>query len=160
MEQDKKKGKGRSTLSWVVEFAGIHRIHYIASILLAFGSVICGFVPYLYLGDMVKAPLQYRPERRYGADARPAFIASSILSVVLYDRADCRAGRADDQRAIKKTTAAPIGGRSLFGVIQENISNSPYRRTADSPSRSPRGGRLSARSWHHDPAYESAGRSG
>ncbi len=65
MEQDKKKGKGRSTLSWVVEFAGIHRIHYIASILLAFGSVICGFVPYLYLGDMVKALVEHTADESY-----------------------------------------------------------------------------------------------
>ena len=65
MEQDKKKGKGRSTLSWVVEFAGIHRIHYIASILLAFGSVICGFVPYLYLGDMVKALVEHTADEAY-----------------------------------------------------------------------------------------------
>ncbi|MBQ6661287.1 MAG: ABC transporter ATP-binding protein [Lachnospiraceae bacterium] len=65
MEQSKKDGKSRSTLSWVAEFAGIHRIHYLASIFLAFGSVVCGFVPYLYLGDMVKGLVEHTADESY-----------------------------------------------------------------------------------------------
>ncbi len=63
MSQQKKKE--RSTLSWVMEFAGIHRVHYIVSVIFAFGSVICGFVPYLYLGDMVKGLVNHSADEAY-----------------------------------------------------------------------------------------------
>ncbi len=63
MSQQKKKE--RSTLSWVMEFAGIHRVHYIVSVLFAFGSVICGFIPYLYLGDMVKGLVDHSADEAY-----------------------------------------------------------------------------------------------
>ena len=63
MSQQKKKE--RSTLSWVMEFAGIHRVHYIVSVIFAFGSVICGFVPYLYLGDMVKGLVDHSADEAY-----------------------------------------------------------------------------------------------
>ncbi len=59
------KEKKRSTLSWVLEFAGIHRIHYILSVIIAFGSVICGFIPYLYLGDMVKGLVNHSADEAY-----------------------------------------------------------------------------------------------
>ena len=63
MSQQKKKE--RSTLSWVMEFAGIHRVHYIVSVIFAFGSVICGFIPYLYLGDMVKGLVNHSADEAY-----------------------------------------------------------------------------------------------
>ena len=59
------KKKERSTLGWVMEFAGIHRIHYILSVVIAFGSVICGFVPYLYLGDMVKGLVSHTADEAF-----------------------------------------------------------------------------------------------
>ena len=51
METQQKK---RSTLSWVVEFAGQKRLNYILSILLATAKVLCGIVPYMYLADIVR----------------------------------------------------------------------------------------------------------
>ncbi len=59
------KKKERSTLSWVMEFAGIHKIHYILSVIIAFGSVICGFVPYLFLGDMVKGLINHTADETF-----------------------------------------------------------------------------------------------
>ena len=50
MSQTKKK---RSTLSWVVEFAGQKKINYILSVILAFGKVVCGILPYIYMADIV-----------------------------------------------------------------------------------------------------------
>ncbi|MBQ6106186.1 MAG: ABC transporter ATP-binding protein [Lachnospiraceae bacterium] len=64
MSQQTKK-KERSALSWVMEFAGIHKIHYILSVIIAFGSVICGFIPYLYLGDMVKGLVDHTADETF-----------------------------------------------------------------------------------------------
>jgi ATP-binding cassette subfamily B protein len=50
MSQTKKK---RSTLSWVAEFAGQKKINYILSVILAFGKVVCGILPYIYMADIV-----------------------------------------------------------------------------------------------------------
>ncbi|MCR5032174.1 MAG: ABC transporter ATP-binding protein/permease [Lachnospiraceae bacterium] len=47
--------KKRSTLSWVLEFAGMNKSSYIFSILFAIISVIAGFVPYFYVAKIVKA---------------------------------------------------------------------------------------------------------
>lgn len=64
MSQQTKK-KERSALGWVMEFAGIHKIHYILSVIIAFGSVICGFIPYLYLGDMVKGLVDHTADETF-----------------------------------------------------------------------------------------------
>ncbi|MCR5641370.1 MAG: ABC transporter ATP-binding protein/permease [Lachnospiraceae bacterium] len=48
-----KKGKERSTLSWVFEFAGTHRVHYVVSVVLAIASVACGFAPYICVGRII-----------------------------------------------------------------------------------------------------------
>ena len=51
MEGEKK----RSTLSWVLEFAGMNKSSYILSVLFAIISVLAGFVPYFYVAKIVKA---------------------------------------------------------------------------------------------------------
>ncbi|MBR4515313.1 MAG: ABC transporter ATP-binding protein [Lachnospiraceae bacterium] len=51
MESKKKK----STLSWVLEFAGMNKSSYILSVLFAIISVLAGFVPYFYVAKIVKA---------------------------------------------------------------------------------------------------------
>ena len=47
--------KKRSTLSWVLEFAGLDKNSYIFSVLFAIISVIAGFVPYFYVAKIVRA---------------------------------------------------------------------------------------------------------
>lgn len=54
MEKNTSKEKPRSTVSWVVEFAGSKKSYYIASIVLAILSVAFGFLPYIFIGRIVK----------------------------------------------------------------------------------------------------------
>lgn len=53
------KKKKRSTLSRVAEFAGQKKPNYILSVIFAFGKVICGIVPYLYMANIVNKLLEY-----------------------------------------------------------------------------------------------------
>ena len=46
--------KKKSTMAWISEFIAPYRFHYIASVLLAFASVICGFLPYFYIGQIIR----------------------------------------------------------------------------------------------------------
>ena len=54
MEKNTSKVKPRSTVSWVVEFAGTKKSYYVASIVLAILSVAFGFLPYVFIGRIVK----------------------------------------------------------------------------------------------------------
>ncbi len=51
----KEKTKKKSTIGWVMEFAGIDRSAYIISVLMAIVSVLAGFAPYLFVANIVKA---------------------------------------------------------------------------------------------------------
>ncbi len=53
-----KKVKKRSTLSWIMEFAGSRRSSYAVSVLLAVLSVISGFIPYIFMADIVRSLLE------------------------------------------------------------------------------------------------------
>lgn len=46
--------KKRSTLSWVVEFAGRKGSYFLGSIIIAVLGVACSFIPYLIIADIVK----------------------------------------------------------------------------------------------------------
>ncbi len=45
----------RSTISWVMEFAGMNKAAYVGSVLTAIVSVLAGFVPYLFVAKIVRA---------------------------------------------------------------------------------------------------------
>ncbi|MCR5823107.1 MAG: ABC transporter ATP-binding protein/permease [Lachnospiraceae bacterium] len=47
--------KKRSTLSWVMEFAGMNKSSYILSVIFAIISVLAGFVPYFFVAEIVRA---------------------------------------------------------------------------------------------------------
>ena len=57
-QTQKKKGKKRSTLSWVMEFAGSRKSSYAGSVFLALLSVVSGFIPYIFMADIVRALLE------------------------------------------------------------------------------------------------------
>ncbi|MDO4418389.1 MAG: ABC transporter ATP-binding protein [Eubacteriales bacterium] len=57
-EKQKKKVKKRSTLSWIMEFAGSKRSSYAGSVLLAIFSVVSGFIPYIFMANIVRALLE------------------------------------------------------------------------------------------------------
>ncbi len=46
--------KKRSTISWVLEFAGRKKFYYLASVMLAILGVAASFAPYLLIADMVR----------------------------------------------------------------------------------------------------------
>ena len=48
----------RSTISWVMEFAGMNKAAYIGSVLTAIVSVLAGFVPYLFVAKIVRALIE------------------------------------------------------------------------------------------------------
>lgn len=47
------KEKQRSPFSWIWEFAGEHKPVYALSTAFAIAGVICGILPYFFMGDMV-----------------------------------------------------------------------------------------------------------
>ncbi len=53
-ENNQKKARKRGSLSWVMEFAGSRRSSYVISVILAVLSVLCGFIPYIYLAGIVR----------------------------------------------------------------------------------------------------------
>ena len=57
--------KKKSTISWVIEFAGRKKIYFICSVLLAILGVAASFVPYLVIADMVKELLSDNKEWKY-----------------------------------------------------------------------------------------------
>lgn len=54
----KGKEKKKSTLSWVIEFAGMNKSAYLLSIITALISVFAGFVPYLFIARIVRALIE------------------------------------------------------------------------------------------------------
>ncbi|MBQ6271432.1 MAG: ABC transporter ATP-binding protein [Clostridiales bacterium] len=65
MEKNTSKVKPRSTVSWVVEFAGSKKSYYIASIVLAILSVAFGFLPYIFIGRIVKELLSGSSDKAF-----------------------------------------------------------------------------------------------
>ncbi len=57
-KQTVKKAKKRSAFSWVMEFAGSKRSSYAFSVALAILSVLCGFMPYVFLAEIVRGLLE------------------------------------------------------------------------------------------------------
>ncbi len=86
MSETKTKKKKRSTLSWVAEFAGQKKPNYILSVIFAFGKVICGIVPYLYMANIVNRLLEY-----HNSGTKPAMsdFTKDMLLIALF-RVLCR----------------------------------------------------------------------
>ena len=59
-----KKEKKRSTISWVMEFAGRKKSFFLGSVILAICGVAMSFIPYLLTADIVKNLLS--GNREYG----------------------------------------------------------------------------------------------
>ncbi len=60
MDKQRQQGKvkKRGALSWVLEFAGSRRSSYVGSVLLAVLSVLAGFVPYIFMANIVRGLLE------------------------------------------------------------------------------------------------------
>ena len=59
----KKKKKG--TVAWVMEFAGMNRKSYLGSVIMAILSVTAGFLPYLFIANMVRALIDGNRDMHY-----------------------------------------------------------------------------------------------
>ncbi len=59
------KEKKKSTLVWVAEFAGINKNAYILSVIMAIISVIAGFIPYLFITNIVTALVDGNRDMNY-----------------------------------------------------------------------------------------------
>ena len=57
-QTQKKKVRKRSTLSWIMEFAGSKRGSYALSVVLAIMSVVSGFIPYIFMANIVRGLLE------------------------------------------------------------------------------------------------------
>ena len=67
MDKQKQQGKvkKRGALSWVLEFAGSRRSSYVGSVLLAVLSVLAGFVPYIFMANIVRGLLEKTADLHY-----------------------------------------------------------------------------------------------
>lgn len=50
---ERKKQKKKSSIAWVMTFAGSHKGLYTASVMIAVIGVVCGIVPYMIMGNMI-----------------------------------------------------------------------------------------------------------
>ena len=75
------KKKKRSTLSWVVEFAGQKKANYILSVIFAFGKVICGIMPYIYLADIVKKLIELN---EFGAKPTMSDVSKDMILMAVF----------------------------------------------------------------------------
>jgi len=57
-EKRQKAVRKRGTLSWILEFAGSRRGSYALSVLLAVLSVVSGFIPYVFMANIVRGLLE------------------------------------------------------------------------------------------------------
>jgi len=57
--------KKRSAVSWVLEFAGRKKMHYIGTVILAVLSVTCGFIPYIFMANIVKSLIEKTADLNY-----------------------------------------------------------------------------------------------
>lgn len=49
-----KEAKKKSTVQWIMEFAGTHKSKYVLSVITATCGVVCGIVPYLIVAEIIK----------------------------------------------------------------------------------------------------------
>lgn len=58
MNKQNARPKKRGAFSWVIEFAGGKKGHYVFSVILAVASVVAGFMPYVFMANIVRGLLE------------------------------------------------------------------------------------------------------
>ncbi len=106
----------RGALSWALEFAGIHKISYIVSVLLAICSVVCGFIPYLFMAKIVKALLENTADFGYCLTQCLWMAAFFVLNRLLHTLSTARSHKATFEvlanirrRLTEKLAKMPLG---------------------------------------------------
>ncbi|MBR6237895.1 MAG: ABC transporter ATP-binding protein, partial [Lachnospiraceae bacterium] len=59
------KEKKKSTLAWVAEFAGMNKSAYITSVIMAVISVTAGFIPYLFIANIIRSLIDGNRDLNY-----------------------------------------------------------------------------------------------
>lgn len=47
------KKEKKSTIAWIMEFAGTHKSKYVQSVVVAMAGVVCGIIPYIIVADII-----------------------------------------------------------------------------------------------------------
>ncbi|MCR5201900.1 MAG: ABC transporter ATP-binding protein/permease [Lachnospiraceae bacterium] len=115
-ENKENKEKRRSPISWVLEFAGIHKGSYLISVILAIISVAAGFIPYLFIANIVKALISGNKELHFYL-VQCGFIALCwianklfhVFSTTLSHKATFEVLAEIRRRITKKLSLMPLG---------------------------------------------------
>ena len=115
-EKIKRKDKEKSTLGWVLEFAGMDKTSYLLSIFFSIISVSAGFVPYVFIAHIVKALVAGEKDMNYYLK-QCGFIAVCwvinkvfhTISTTLSHRATFAVLAEIRRRLTKKLSVMPLG---------------------------------------------------
>lgn len=77
-------GSGRSTVSWLVDFAGAYKRDYLLSVMLSIGGVAGGIIPYLLVGQVIVHLMEGGSDVGYYALACAGMASCWIARHVLY----------------------------------------------------------------------------
>jgi ATP-binding cassette subfamily B protein len=128
--------KKRSTLSWILEFAGLNKSSYIFSVIFAIISVLAGFLPYIFVSNVVRALINketdmhfYLVQCGYMAACWVANKAFHSISTTLSHRATFGVLAEIRRRVTKKISLMPLGdvledsSGSYKNIIVERIDS-------------------------------------
>ena len=115
-EKTNKKEKKRSTISWVLEFAGMDKKSYLLSIFFSIISVSAGFIPYMFIARIVRALVEGEKDMNYYLK-QCGFIAICwvvnklfhTISTTLSHRATFAVLAEIRRRLTKKLSVMPLG---------------------------------------------------
>jgi len=124
----------RSTASWIIEFAGVHKALYAASVALALAEALCSFIPYLITADIINALIARNADWPWYA-VRLAYMACAwavrqllhAFSTTLSHKATFHVLGVMRKRACDKLARRPLGdvldvsSGSLKNILVERI---------------------------------------
>ncbi len=74
-----KEEKRRGTLGWVMDFAGMNKNAYLASVIMAIISVAAGFVSYLFVANIIRALTDGNRDMPYSRFAKTIYAIPAFL---------------------------------------------------------------------------------
>ncbi len=110
------KQKKRSTLSWVLEFAGLNSRAYVLSVIMAIISVAAGFVPYIFVANVVKALVAGSKDTKYFLTQCGFMVVSWLVCRIFHGLSTTTSHKATfgvlaeiRRRLTKKLSVMPLG---------------------------------------------------
>ena len=80
---DEKTSK-KSTISWLIEFAGEKKLHYILSVIFAVLGVLASLIPYIIMGTMISQLMKGNTEWSYYLNLMVVIIIAWVCRVLLH----------------------------------------------------------------------------